>query len=96
MATAPDFTSVRAATPPGKLAAFWRWWMGELANLVPERISMLGGGARAPMLAIEGDVARLIEPRGGRFGPHAALFPHASLEGCGQGGGAEAINDALL
>ncbi len=68
MATAPDFTSVRASAAPGKFSNFWRWWTSELANLVPERISMLGGGARAPMLALEDDVVRLVELRGAMAG----------------------------
>jgi general secretion pathway protein L len=72
MATAPDFTSVRASASPGKFSTFWRWWTGELANLVPERISMLGGGARAPMLALEDDAVRLIEPRGTMAGEESS------------------------
>jgi len=56
MAISPDFTPVRA--PPAwrqKLAAFWRWWAGEISRLVPERFSMLRGAARSPIVALDGD-----------------------------------------
>ncbi len=96
MAAAPDFTSVRSSAPSGKFSAFWRWWTGELANLVPERISMLGGGARAPLLALEGDVVKLLEPRGSAMGeegtivlsaldePRRKAAVHALLERAGE------------
>jgi len=74
MAATPDFTSIRASSPAGRLANFWRWWIGELANLVPERISRLGGGVRAPLLAVEGDVVRLLEPRGSAAGEEATVL----------------------
>ena len=69
MATSPDFATVRA-TPPWrqKLAAFWRWWSGEIARLIPERFSMLRGGAGAPLVALEGDDVSLVEPRAGIAG----------------------------
>ena len=74
MATAPDFTSVRAPSSGSmRLSAFWRWWTGELLRLVPERLSMLGGGSRAPMLSLEGDVVRLLEPRGAAAGEEASI-----------------------
>ena len=56
MASTPEFGSASAATPVRhKVVAFWRWWSGEIARLVPERFSMLRGGARAPLVALEGD-----------------------------------------
>ncbi|MGZ5081922.1 MAG: pilus assembly protein PilM [Usitatibacter sp.] len=64
MAANPEFTSTRA-TPAWrqKASAFWRWWTGEIARLVPERLSMLHGRTRAPMLALEGDGVTLVEPK---------------------------------
>ena len=63
MAATPEFTSVRA-TPAWrlKLAAFWRWWTGEISQLVPERFSL--GAGRTPLLAPEGDDVVMLEPRG--------------------------------
>ncbi len=64
MAANPEFTSTRAAPPwRQKLSAFWRWWTGEISRLVPARLSMLQGRARAPMLALEGDEVVLVEPK---------------------------------
>lgn len=74
MAASPDFTSVRAPSSSRQtFASFWRWWTGELARLVPQRLSMLGGRTRAPVLAFEGDELRLIEPRGGVQGEEATV-----------------------
>ena len=63
MAATPDFQSARP-TPPWRqrLGAFWRWWTAEIAAMVPERLSMLGGAARVPILAFEGDEIALLEP----------------------------------
>jgi general secretion pathway protein L len=65
MAISPDFTPVRA-TPAWrqKLAAFWRWWAGEVSRLVPERFSMLRGAGRSPIVAIDGDDVTLVDARG--------------------------------
>jgi general secretion pathway protein L len=46
-----------------KLAAFWRWWTGELAQMVPERFAALGGASRVPQVAVEGDQLVLVEPK---------------------------------
>jgi general secretion pathway protein L len=46
-----------------KLAAFWRWWTGELAHLLPERFAQLGGRARIPVIEIAGDELILVEPK---------------------------------
>ncbi|HEY4999690.1 MAG TPA: hypothetical protein VII36_11125, partial [Usitatibacter sp.] len=64
MATTPEFSSTRA-TPPWRhnLSAFWRWWSDELSRLAPERLSMLRGAARAPMVCLEGTDLVLVEPR---------------------------------
>jgi len=46
-----------------KLASFWRWWTGELAQALPERLALLRGATRVPQVAIEdGDIV-LVEPR---------------------------------
>jgi len=55
-----------AAKPPQwrqKLAAFWRWWTGELTHLLPERFAQLGGRARIPVVEMAGDELVLVEPR---------------------------------
>ena len=76
MATTPEFGSARPATPVRhKLAAFWRWWSGEIARLVPERFSMLRGGARAPMIALEGDDVVLAAPAPGGGEARTVLGP---------------------
>lgn len=46
-----------------KLGAFWRWWVGEIGRLVPERFASLGGSGRVPVLAVNGDEVVLVEPR---------------------------------
>ena len=64
MASVPDITPPRAVPAWRlKLAAFWRWWTGELARLVPERFAGLGGAGRAPVIAMAGDELVLVEPR---------------------------------
>ncbi|HET6265167.1 MAG TPA: PilN domain-containing protein [Usitatibacter sp.] len=52
-----------------KLAAFWRWWTGELAVMLPERLAR---GTRVPVLAFEGDDVVLVEPRSAA-GPNARV-----------------------
>ena len=57
---------VSAKPPPPwrqKLAAFWRWWTGELAHLVPERFAQLGGRGRIPVVEIAGEELVLVEPK---------------------------------
>jgi general secretion pathway protein L len=67
-ATSESFARPRPAWRQ-KLAAFWRWWTGELAALLPDRLAR---GSRVPVLAIDhGDVA-LIEPRASA-GPEARV-----------------------
>lgn len=46
-----------------KLEAGWRWWTGELAQMVPERFAALGGATRVPQVAVEGDHLVLVESR---------------------------------
>jgi general secretion pathway protein L len=43
-----------------KIGAFWRWWVGELSQLVPDRVA---GRARVPVIAFEGGDLVLVEPR---------------------------------
>ena len=69
MASSP--VSTGSPPPPAwrqKLEAFWRWWTGELAQMVPERFAALGGATRVPQVAVEGDRLVLLEPQGGRCG----------------------------
>ena len=58
-----------------KLATFWRWWIGELAAMVPDRFAR---GSRVPVLSIENDEVVLLEPKSAA-GP-AARVPTAALE----------------
>ena len=57
-----------SATRPSGLhqgaMSFWRWWSGELLQLVPERFAILGGGDRAPVLALRDAEAVVIDSRG--------------------------------
>src|SRR4051812_20142002 len=64
MATVPDINPTRS-TPAWrqKLAAFWRWWTGELSAAMPERLAALRGGARVPVIALEDEDLVLVEPR---------------------------------
>lgn len=64
MASVPEI-SPRRPLPAWrqKLAAFWRWWLGEIAQMVPERFASLGGAARVPVLAMSGEEVVLVEPR---------------------------------
>jgi general secretion pathway protein L len=48
-----------------KANAFWRWWTGELSQLVPERFAIFGRGDRAPMLAIRDGEASIADARPG-------------------------------
>jgi len=60
MATNPDIPTRSTAAATQRLAAFWRWWTQELAQLVPEAISPQGRLARLPLLTFEGDVLLLL------------------------------------
>lgn len=64
MAAAPEFGSPRASASRRKFAVLWRWWTSEIAKLVPERFSMLSGGGRVPLLALEGDAVVLASRTG--------------------------------
>jgi general secretion pathway protein L len=61
-------TSIPAAARPTpawqqKLNAFWRWWIGELRQLAPERLAMLGVGERAPILVIRDGEVTVVDVR---------------------------------
>ena len=65
MASTPDTSAPRPqAAAAQRLAAFWRWWSGELAQLVPEALSAQGRVARLPLLSIENEVVALVAPPG--------------------------------
>jgi general secretion pathway protein L len=53
MAVSTDILAKRPAAAE-RLSAFWRWWTGELARLVPEALSPQGRVSRLPLLAFEG------------------------------------------
>jgi len=64
MATVQEPVAARAVSPwRQKLAAFWRWWTGELVHLLPERFAQLGGRTRLPIIEIAGDELILVEPK---------------------------------
>ena len=76
MATNPEFGSARPPAPVRqKLSAAWRWWSGEIARLLPERFSMLRGGARVPMVLLEGDDVLLASPPPGGGEARTILGP---------------------
>ena len=53
MATNPEFGSPRPVAPlRQKLAAFWRWWAGEMARLVPERMSTVYESLERPLVPV--------------------------------------------
>ena len=63
MAAIPDPSGPRGASGwRQQVSTFWRWWSGELARMVPERFAALGGAARVPRVAFEGDDLVLAEP----------------------------------
>jgi general secretion pathway protein L len=64
MATIPENSLSRPPSPlRQKLAAFWRWWVGEIGQLLPERFAGLRGASRVPVLATNGEEIVLLEPR---------------------------------
>jgi general secretion pathway protein L len=65
MAASPDLPSSRPVPAwRQRASAFWRWWIGELSRLLPERFALLRGGGGVPMLSLEGEEVRLIEGYG--------------------------------
>jgi general secretion pathway protein L len=47
-----------------RVSAFWRWWTGELAQLVPARFSAIAGGG-IPLVAFDNGDLVLLDTRGG-------------------------------
>jgi len=85
MAAAGDIAGARARPNwQVQLAAFWRWWVQELAQLVPERLSSMSGVAAIPVVALEGDDVVLVEARSG-----AAARPASRVAMGGLGGDAQ-------
>jgi general secretion pathway protein L len=65
MAANPDLGSIRSVPPwRQKVSAFWRWWSGELAQLLPDQLALLRGAGSSPMLAVEGDEVVAIDAHG--------------------------------
>ncbi|HXF77250.1 MAG TPA: pilus assembly protein PilM [Usitatibacter sp.] len=56
-----------------KAESFWRWWTAELAGMLPERLAMLGGGDRAPMIVLEDGDAVVVGSRLQHPGERASL-----------------------
>ncbi|HST01476.1 MAG TPA: hypothetical protein VLJ84_07445, partial [Usitatibacter sp.] len=64
MASNPDVSATpREPLWRQKANAFWRWWTGELLQLVPERFAMHTD--RTPLLAVDATAAILVDPRPG-------------------------------
>ncbi len=81
MSSTADFGGGAAPVPAWRqrLATFWRWWTGELVQLVPERLGLFHGAKRLPLVAVEGATVVVTDPRP----PNAAelaRIPLASLE----------------
>jgi general secretion pathway protein L len=72
MASSPVSTIRPTPAWRQKLETFWRWWTGELAQMVPERFAALGGATRVPQVAVEGDHLALM-------GPEAAGAPQVTV-----------------
>jgi general secretion pathway protein L len=60
MAAIPDTTSRTAPPWRQKTSTFWRWWTGELSQMLPDRLAR---SSRVPVLAFEGGDIVLVEPR---------------------------------
>ncbi len=73
MAASSDLLVSRQGGLRGRLAAFWSWWTGEIAQLVFERFGALRGAASVPLVAFEGEEVVLVEPR-------AAVGPQSRLD----------------
>lgn len=58
-------TTARRAVPAWRqeLEGFWRWWSGELAQLLPAQFGKMRGIAHAPVVSLEGDEIVLREAR---------------------------------
>ncbi|HZZ94534.1 MAG TPA: pilus assembly protein PilM [Usitatibacter sp.] len=81
MATAPEMSSPRRVPAwRQQLAAFWRWWTGELIALVPERIASLGGASRVPLVSLTSGELLLLEPASA-VGPDSRVDVAALDEG---------------
>ena len=64
MASNPDVSAApRDPLWRQKANAFWRWWSGELIQLVPERFAMHTD--RTPLLVVDAAAATLVDPRPG-------------------------------
>lgn len=74
MASSP--VSAGSPTPAWrqKLEAFWRWWTGELAQMVPERFAALGGATRVPQVAVDGGHLVLVEPKAAGAPPESVAI----------------------
>ena len=64
-----------------RLESFWRWWKGELVQLLPPRFSALGGVGSIPLVAVEGGEV-VVDARAA--GKTESRVPMAGLEREGQ------------
>lgn len=74
MASNPEMNApARDAAWKRKADAFWRWWSGELVQLVPKRFAALHGADRAPLVAVDATSASIVDPRPGASEPRVEL-----------------------
>ena len=64
MATLPETSTRPTAAAAERLAAFWRWWMRELVQLVPDALSPQGRIARLPVITFDGAALALLPGQG--------------------------------
>ena len=69
MAATPETFSRPVPPWRTRLEAFWRWWSGELAQMLPERLAR---GSRVPVLCLEDGDLVLAEPKSAA-GPNARV-----------------------
>ncbi len=81
MSAATEALPAKSATPAWrqKFTAFWRWWSGELQQLMPAWFARMPGMSRGALIALEGDEIVLLDARGGHVA-EAARVPVGSLD----------------
>ncbi len=78
MAVATESAATRAQPAwRQRVGAFWRWWLTELALLMPEALSAAGRFSRLPLLAVEGDDVVLVESAAAPPGPGTRVSTEA-------------------
>ena len=64
MSAVSELARLKAPGPwQAKVAVFWRWWTGQLREMLPQRLRSLSGMADGPVIGFEGDDLVLYEIR---------------------------------